>query len=71
MIRFRAEDARLLRASCEMLFYIFLFSFLLPSLKDEASSVIRTRGVWANLLRQPFDSYNTFLAIYRQEDSFT
>jgi hypothetical protein len=71
MIRFRAEDASLFRASCEMLFYSFLSSFLLASLKDDAPSVISTGGDRANWIATTFDSNNTSYAIYRKEDSFT
>lgn len=71
MIKCRAEDFQPFRALCEVLFDGFQSSDLLVSIKDDAPNVISTRGVWANLLGQPFDSYNTFLAIYRLEDFFT
>ena len=71
MIKCRAEDFQPFRALCEVLFGGFQSSVLLVSIKDDASSVISTRGVWAKLLEQLFCSYNTSLAIYRKEDFFT
>ena len=71
MIKCRAEDFQPFRALCEVLFDGFQSSDLLVSIKDDAPSVISTRGVWAKLLGWLFVSYNTFLAINRLEDSFT